>query len=127
VVVCERLAPVRAQWNEEEGEYEYAADQQSGTQGKEEAHIEPAVLYQPLGEATSDDSFGEEWRRILIEYGSRCEQYGGHWKGHKCVGIRASNGKADCSAIASQVEAPMVWDPGTWIPYGVGIGLCQIF
>jgi len=75
-------------WYEEEGEYEYASYHHEANEGHEEAHIEPAVLYQPLGEAASDDdSFGEEWRRILIEYGSRCEQYGGHWRGHKCVGI----------------------------------------
>jgi hypothetical protein len=75
---------------EEEGEYEYISDYQGAGNGKGEAHIEPAVLYQPLGEATSDDSFGDEWRRILIEYGSRCEQYGGHWSGHRCVGVRSS-------------------------------------
>jgi hypothetical protein len=26
-------------------------------------------------------------RAGCVEYGSRCEQYGGHWQGHKCVGI----------------------------------------
>jgi hypothetical protein len=73
---------------EEEGSYEYASDHHEPNEGHEEAHIEPAVLYQALGEAASDDdSFGEEWRRIFIEYGSRCEQYGGHWKGHRCVGL----------------------------------------
>jgi hypothetical protein len=72
---------------EEEGEYEYASYQQHGESGDEQAHIEPAVLYQPLGEVADADGFDEEWRRIFIEYGSRCEQYGGHWKGHSCVGI----------------------------------------
>lgn len=77
----------RSEYCVQEEEYEYAAYQHDGTQGKEEEHVEPAVLYQPLGEISEDSSFGEEWRRVLIEYGSRCEQYGGHWQGHKCVGI----------------------------------------
>lgn len=127
MVVCERLAPVRAQWNEEEGEYEYAADQQSGTQGKEEAHIEPAVLYQPLGEATSDDSFGEEWRCILIEYGSRCAQYGGHWEGHKCVGVRNRGGGSPgdtCRAILGSTVPFLVWSPAGWVGLGIGTFSC---
>jgi hypothetical protein len=68
--------------------YEYIASYHPGGaengKGKEEARIEPAVLYQPLGEATDADGLDEEWRRIFIEYGSRCEQYGGHWVGHTC-------------------------------------------
>lgn len=75
------------EYGEEEGGYEYVSDHHNGENGKEEAHIEPAVLYPPLGEATDTDGLDEEWLRIFIEYGSRCEQYGGHWQGHKCVGI----------------------------------------
>jgi hypothetical protein len=33
---------------QEEGEYEYAADHHNGENGQEQAHIESAVLYQPL-------------------------------------------------------------------------------
>jgi hypothetical protein len=33
---------------QEEGEYEYAADPRGGENGQHEAHVEPAVLYQPL-------------------------------------------------------------------------------
>jgi hypothetical protein len=40
---------------EEEGGYEDASDQHNGGNGEEEAHIEPAVLYTPLGgEAASN-------------------------------------------------------------------------
>jgi hypothetical protein len=28
----------------------------------------------------------------ILEYGSRCEQYGGHWQGHKCVGDHPGEG-----------------------------------
>lgn len=39
---------------QEEGGYEYVANENKGAQGKEELHLEPAVLYQPLGgEATA--------------------------------------------------------------------------
>jgi len=71
---------------QEEGEYEWATYHNGG--GKEGAHAEPAVLYTPLGGGNEDDGFEDEWRRIFIA-GSRCEQYGGHWEGHKCVGIRS--------------------------------------
>jgi hypothetical protein len=70
---------------EEEGEYEYATDHQGGTPGKEEAHVEPAVLYQPLTENATSDSSGagepESWSRILIKGGP-----GGHGcaKRHTC-------------------------------------------
>jgi hypothetical protein len=35
----------------EEGEYEYASNHQGGESGKPEAHVEAAVLYQPLQES----------------------------------------------------------------------------
>jgi hypothetical protein len=117
---------VRIAGDQEEGEYEWATYHNDG--GKEQAHAEPAVLYTPLGGSNEDDGFEDEWRRIFI-VGSRCEQYGGHWKGHKCVGIPShkEDKKASCSAIATSVEAPYVWQPATWVPFAVGIGLCQIF
>jgi RHS repeat-associated protein len=36
------------EWWEEEGEYEYASWQHGGKPGNEEAHVEPAILLQPL-------------------------------------------------------------------------------
>jgi|HubBroStandDraft_2_1064218.scaffolds.fasta_scaffold10323_3 hypothetical protein len=42
--------------HQEEGEYEYASYNRGGENGKEEAHTEPAVLYQPLGEASRWES-----------------------------------------------------------------------
>ena len=60
--------------------------------GNQEAHVEPATLYQSLG--------GEEGGefRIMIGRGSynngerpssRCMQYDGHWQGRRCVGVRS--------------------------------------
>jgi hypothetical protein len=40
---------------EEEGEYEYVSDH-GGKEGRDEQHIEPAVLYQPLDEAGIEGS-----------------------------------------------------------------------
>ncbi len=41
---------------QEESEYEYVSDHQGGQGGKQEAHLEPAVLYQPLtSEAPSNE------------------------------------------------------------------------
>jgi len=117
---------------EEEGSYEYAADQQGAENGKSEAHIEPAVLYTPLGGNTSeDDGFDEdEWRRIFAEYGSRCEQYGGHWKGHRCVGVRHSGGgnAGDTCRTVAGVTAPLAAasGPGGWILWGIGFGTCEL-
>jgi hypothetical protein len=60
--------------NQEEGEYEYVSDHQSGKEGKAEAHIEPAVLYQPLwaeaGEGSGEGGGGEsEGFRIPVAGG----------------------------------------------------------
>ncbi|MHB8242390.1 MAG: RHS repeat protein, partial [Solirubrobacteraceae bacterium] len=48
------------EWEEEESGYEWAS-YQHGDEGNEEAHVEPALLYQPFTEeATSDGSDGDE-------------------------------------------------------------------
>jgi RHS repeat-associated protein len=44
------------EWGEEEeGEYEYISNHQAGENGKEEAHVEPAVLIQPLNGEEADN------------------------------------------------------------------------
>jgi hypothetical protein len=93
---------------EEEGEYEWASYHHGvKPEGEsQEVHVEPAVLYQSLGEVSSTYGLSEEWRHIFIEYGSRCEQYGGRWKRHRCVGTRKSGGPSRKScAIQAGVEA----------------------
>jgi RHS repeat-associated protein len=59
---------------EEEGEYEWASYHHGG-EGNEEAHIEPAVLYQPLTDDVTNDDSGangpEGWSRIEIKGGPR--------------------------------------------------------
>jgi hypothetical protein len=41
---------------EEEGGYEYAAYHQHGENSRQKPHLEPAVLYQPLGEPSTESS-----------------------------------------------------------------------
>jgi hypothetical protein len=47
---------------QEEGEYEYASDHQEN--GKQETHLEPAILYQPLPEAATGEA-AEEAQGVL--------------------------------------------------------------
>jgi RHS repeat-associated protein len=83
------------EWEEEEGEWEYASYHSGSGTEHEEPHRESAVFTQPLGDTT------EDWFRILIAVGSRCEQYGGHWSHHKCVGTRTGGGsKSACVWVA---------------------------
>ena len=103
LVAGSRLLPSSRSRDEEEGEYEWASYHSDG--GKEQAHAEPAVLYTPLGGGNEDDGFEDEWRRIVTEYGSRCEQYGGHWKGHKCVGVRHHGHPSACIVEAGKGAA----------------------
>jgi hypothetical protein len=86
------------------------SDKHEANEQHEEGRIEPAVLYQPLGEASDVLGLDAEWRRIFIEYGSRCEQYGGHWKGHKCVGVRNHGGgsKSACESAGAAGAATVV-------------------
>jgi hypothetical protein len=44
----------KGEWYEEEGEYEYASYQHGAKEGHEEAHVEPAILVQPLGETVGE-------------------------------------------------------------------------
>lgn len=59
---------------EEEGGYEYVSDHQGSGGAKEEAHIEPAVLYQPLGEGPLTGGDGgessEAGSRSFVGFGS---------------------------------------------------------
>jgi RHS repeat-associated protein len=61
------------EWYEEEGGYEYASNHQGGEHGKPEAHLEPALLYQSLAEATSSGKAGSGGRAVvpLCQAGTR--------------------------------------------------------
>jgi hypothetical protein len=71
---------------QEEGECEYASDHHGGS-GESEAHLEPAVLYQPLGEAREGEAGGSGSAVPLCVEGSEapCGRYtGGRGPGEKC-------------------------------------------
>jgi RHS repeat-associated protein len=59
------------EWWEEEGGYEYISDHSGDTPGKEEPHIEPAALVQPLQAEASEggDGGGSEGLRIPVAGG----------------------------------------------------------
>jgi len=101
-----------------EGEYEWATYHNGG--GKEGAHAEPAVLYTPLGGGNEDDGFEDEWRRIFTEYGSRCEQYGGHWQGKRCVGI--PHHRSQGPEVVRNICIFDWWNPVGWACGAVAAG-----
>jgi hypothetical protein len=60
---------------EEEGEYEYTSDHSSAENGEtEEAHVEPALLIQPLGKQSgpSEESAGAGGTMVPIKGGAEC-------------------------------------------------------
>ncbi len=69
-------------WEEEGGYWEYASDHQGAENGKQEAHLETGVLYQPLGETGAEEGqskTGEPSTLSLCE--SRSEATGPHPRG----------------------------------------------
>ena len=98
-----------------------------GDNRTEEAQLQPAVLYQPLGEGVNGDRLAAQEsavplceagsvipttpcaRDVMIKRdgrgeryhapGSRCEQYGGYWVGHKCKGLRGGGSANACDII----------------------------
>ncbi len=82
---------MKEEWYEEEGGYEYVSDRQGGKEGHAEAHIEPAVLYKPLGETSIEGSEHEQPEHGGTTHdasgdGGYC---GGHW-------VKRSEKAADC-------------------------------
>jgi hypothetical protein len=109
---------------EEEGEYEYASDHQNGgSSGKEEVHIESAVLYQPLTEEVANDESGadepEGWSRIMIKGGP-----GGHGcaKRKTCHkgGSRRGEDQEVCGAIGGTIGGAIGGAIGGWFGGTIG-------
>jgi hypothetical protein len=81
---------VEASRKEEGEEYEYVSYKHSGKGGKEEAHTEPALLFQPLGESAGTGSEEESSRQgFRIDVAGGCpstkdpcykDVHGGHGK-----------------------------------------------
>ncbi len=142
------------EWEEEEGGYEYASYQHGTKPESGEGHVESATLYQSLdeeerGSEEGSGSVGDGFRIPVkggcnrreqsgckgngehngTQSGSRCAQYGGHWQGHKCVGVRSSGGSSGnaCRAIGGST-APLAAasGPGGWVLWIVGFGACWI-
>jgi hypothetical protein len=58
---------------EEEGEYEYASYIKDSEDGKQEAHVEPAILVQPLHEAGEGGTKRNGARPLVATLTSTCE------------------------------------------------------
>ncbi len=139
---------------EEEGEYEYASYEHGANPESGEGHVESATLYQPLGEEErgSEEGSGSvgDGFRIPVKGGcnrreqsgckgngehngtkpsSKCAQYGGHWQGKKCVGVRPAAGTSGnaCRAIGG-ATAPLAAasGPGGIVLWIIGFGACWI-
>jgi len=70
---------------QEEGEYEYISDHEGGTSNNDEAHVEPAILVQPLGEADDDEAIKTPGSVVpLCEVKAKrpCAQDSGGFHGH---------------------------------------------
>jgi RHS repeat-associated protein len=122
------------EWWEEEGEYEYISDHHSGTQGSEEAHVEPAILVQPLmSEAQAgEDGHAEPGTVPLCESGatSSCSQDTGgvgHSHGEKLVRALEHDG-SNQGSVCDGVATLMYFVPGLGEVRGVAgllfLGAC---
>jgi hypothetical protein len=112
---------------QEEGEYEYISDHQGGANGKEEAHVEPAILVQPLvSEAQAGEGKqGDPGTVPLCADGatSSCSKDAGgigHAHGKKLVrALSKDDGSGSvCYGIAAVTT---VAGPEVKIPYWLGL------
>ncbi len=141
---------------EEEWEEEGGYEEIGYHDGKEESQVDSAVLVQPLtneeGGATTtlgapvplcEPGQKTPCARFAYRNGhhrsrpynngekgsSRCAQYGGHWQGHTCVGVRSPGGAAgnSCRMIGG-VTAPLAAasGPGGWVLWTIGFGACWL-
>lgn len=134
------MSLIREHAPKEEGEYEYAANHQRGEKSKE-ARLEPAVLYQPLGEAggteTSEHQQPEHGGSTHNVSGDGCGDggyCGGHWvrrseKGHR-HGERINNvgdptPVSGCTLVAGGAAATGV-GAGAGVVIGFGCGIAAL-
>jgi hypothetical protein len=124
---------------QEEGGCEWASYNKGGKNGKEEAHVEPAVLYQPLPEAGSS----EPSEHAPSEHGGHTHDVsgdgcgdggycGGHWvkrseKGHRhgepiSGGGRGPGGALACTYVAGGMVLSGV---DAWMGVSVGF-VCSL-
>jgi RHS repeat-associated protein len=98
-------------WYEEESGYEYASDQHNGENSKEEAHIEPAVLYQPLPGESTEVSEAESGGAVMVPVLGRphCKSC----KKHRPA-PRQGEGQELCGAIGGFIGGAIGAAVGSW-------------
>jgi hypothetical protein len=105
---------------QEEGEYEYVSDHQGGKEGHAEAHIEPAVLYQPLPEAASSEGSaheqpgqGGDTHEVSGDGCGDGGYCGGHW-------VRRSEKVTDMSNRSVEIQSVRPWESVPSAPAPMG-------
>jgi RHS repeat-associated protein len=112
------------EWWEEEGSYEYISQHhgEGGKEGREEPHLEQAVLYQPLGEVTQGlDGDGEGTVSLGVvpsckagAVGPCAHEVRAVCRGGKCHGGNAAR-PVPPPACARQHDCPFP-EPSNWAP-----------
>jgi RHS repeat-associated protein len=116
------------EWYEEEGEYEYITNHKGTKDGKEEAHIEPAILVQPLGESAEGHEEGGESLDVLapppcvVSGCSRGERRHRHSSGGvlTCSDFASFGGGLAGGAIGGALAGPEAAPAGRFIGSFVG-------
>jgi hypothetical protein len=119
---------------QEEGGYEYVSDHQGSKEGHAEAHIEPAVLYQPLAEAGEGGGGESEGFRIPVAGGcpstkDPCYKHIRHHSGGRNEGgcPRGSRGKSCGSRGGGSVNWEAVEEGISWAECLKDYGDCPNF
>jgi hypothetical protein len=109
---------------EEEGEYEYASYHHGGESGKEEAHVEPAILYQPLPEESGEASEGSGGTMTPVKGGAECFSRSGCARKDRALRHGSSgNSWEEYGDAACAFYGPFI--PGAAIPCG-GLAVWQV-
>jgi RHS repeat-associated protein len=135
-------------WEEEEGEYEYAAYHKDGSPEHQEARVEPAVLYQPLkaeaGPADGGEGGGGETEGFRIPIAGGCpstkdpcykhvrHHSGSANEGSACgrrsgCGGGGGNAGDTCRTVAGATgPLAVMTGPGGIILWVIGFGACSL-
>ena len=94
-----------------EGGYEYASNHHGGSSGNEEAHVEPAVLYQPLSNESGEAPEAESGGAVMVPVLGRphCKSC----KKHHRPAPRRGEGQEWCEFVGGAIGG-FLGTPGGW-------------
>jgi hypothetical protein len=132
---------------EEEGSYEYASDHQGTKSAKEEPHVEPAILVQPLEAEAGEGGDGGESEGFLIPVAGGCpstkdpcykhiRHHSGsanegangcsHQGGSGCRGGGGNAGDTCRTVAGATGPLAVMTGPGGVILWVIGFGTCEL-